>query len=358
MAARARLIALSLLTALALAPAAAPAAPSTDRSAVGDPPTRTLAPLRLPRGREAAVDFMQDGVIHPVGRAALPIRTPANGEQRQLLGKSGKGWLVAVRKGYLSRVVALRPGHAPVEIRRTRGTTYGQGDSSVGWLLSRDGTMLVSTLFDRGGTTYGAQDLDGHGLGSRWDGGYFNPLDADAGHVITWSTDDGTRVVDWLPPRTRTTVARRATYASIRDDLLFARTTGRLYGPTTLSSPAAPAWAVPFAPLAISPDGATAVGLRLAGSGFDSPAILDVRRMSDGALLDSIAYGDRITEETWSITSQHEQTAAWETNRRFVFELRTSRGSVLVRCSLSQRCQRASDVGGNVSFPHETYMWW
>jgi hypothetical protein len=364
MRARARLLALVVLLGLGTAPTPATAAPAPDpgrdRAAPAEPPTRTLAVLRLPRGRDTDVAFMQDGVIHEPGGASLPIRTPVNGEQRQLLGESRKGWLVAVRKGYLGRVIAVRAGRHPVEIRRTRFTTYGQGDSSVGWLLSRDGEMLISTLFDRGGSTRDVLALDGTRLGGNYSTSYFNPLDADAGHIVTYGEDDHyrLRVMDWVPRTSRTEIARAASYASLRDDLVFARTTGRLFGPTAISTPTTPVWAQPFSPLAVSPNGETAIGLRLTGSGFDSTAVLDVRRMSDGALLDSIDFGKRITEETWSITSQHEQTAAWETNHRFVFEMRTPRGSVLVRCSLDQRCQRASGLGGNVSFAHETYMWW
>lgn len=116
--------------------------------------------------------------MHADGRT-MAIRTPVNGEQRQLLGETCKRWLVAVRTGYRGRVIAVRPGRRSVEIRHTRTTTYGEGDAAVGWLLSHD-----------------------------------------------------------------------------------------------------------------------------------------------GALLDSIAYGARITMDTWSITSQHEQTADWETDRRFVFQVR------------------------------------
>ncbi|CAM3840449.1 hypothetical protein NOZE110980_17320 [Nocardioides zeicaulis] len=302
---------------------------------------------------------MQDGVIHADG-TRIPIRTPVNGEQRQLLGESRKGWLVAVRKGYLSRVVAVRPGRAPKELRRTRSTTFGQGDSAIGWLLSRDGEMLVSTLYDRGGSTSSVQTLAGKHLGGRYSGGYFTPFDADAGHVVTWieNTFGRLRVTDWVPRTSRTEIAKSATWVSLRDDLMFVRTTGRSYGPSPISAPTTPAWSEPFSPLAVSPDGETAVGLRITRSSFDSPAVLDVRRMSDGALLDSIAFGRRITRDSWSITSQHEQTAAWESNSRFVFQLPAPGGAVLVRCDLQQSCRRASDVGGNVSFPHESFMWW
>ncbi|MBC2934204.1 hypothetical protein [Nocardioides sp. zg-1228] len=362
MGARARLLALTLLVGLApgAVASAASAPPQVVTARADDPPTRTITPMRLPRGSDARLDHMQDGVIHTAGGDTLSIRTPANGEQRMLLGESRMGWLVAVRKGYLGRVVAIRKGKAPQEVRHTRTTTYGQGDAAIGWLLSRDGEMLVSTTYDRGGGTSSVLTLAGDYLGGRYSSSYFTPFDADAGHIATWGEDKHyrLRVMDWVPRTSRTEIARNATWVSLRDDLMFVRTTGRLYGPSPISAPVEPAWAAPFSPLAISPDGETAVGLRISGSGFNSPAVLDVRRMSDGALLDSIAFGRRITEDSWSITSEHEQTAAWEGNRRFVFQLPARGGAVLVRCDLAQSCQRASDVGGNISFPHESFMWW
>ncbi|SEC85598.1 hypothetical protein SAMN04489844_3124 [Nocardioides exalbidus] len=360
MGSRVRLLAVALLAGLLVTQGAVDAAPSGDRVVRADPPTRTIAPMRLPRGRDARLDLMQDGVIHTADGATLPIRTPVNGEQRQLLGESPKGWLVAVRKGYLSRVIAVRPGRRPTEIRHSRTTSYGEGDSAIGWLLARDGKMLVSTVFDRGGSTRDAMSLRGKFLGTSYSGSFVTPMDADAGHVVTYEDNKFSRLrlYDWVPRTSRTEIARNATYVSLRDDLMFVRTTGRLYGPTPISAPAEPAWAEPFSPLAISPDGETAVGLRISGSGFDSPAVLDVRRMSDGTLLDSIAFGKRITMDNWSITSAHEQTAAWEGNRRFVFQLAAPGGAVLVRCDLEKSCRRASDVGGNISFPHESFMWW
>ena len=358
MGSRARLAALTLVCCLTPTSSAI-ASPARDVVRVGEPSTRTIVPARLRRGPDASVPYMQDGVIHADGRA-LPIRTPANGEQRQLLGESPKGWLVAVRKGYVSRVVAIRAGRAPVEVRRTRLTSYGEGDTSVGWLASRDGKMLISTTYDRGGSTRSVQDLDGVRLGRSYSGGFFTPFDADAGHVVTYAenTFSRLRVVDWLPRTSKTQIAVNATFVSLRDDLMFIRTSGRLYGPSPISAPSTPAWSQPFSPLAISPDGATAVGLRLSRSGFDSPALLDVRRMSDGALLDSISFGRRITQDTWSITAQHEQTAAWEDDDTYVFQLGSPTGAVLVRCTLGRTCERASDTGGNITTPYESFMWW
>jgi hypothetical protein len=322
-----------------------------------DPPTRTIDVARLPRGRDARIDHLQDGVIHTAGGRVVPIRTPVTRDQAQLLGHSPKGWLVAVRKGPVGRVVAVRPGRRPVEIRHTRIEWYD--DVSIGWRASRDGSMLVATGYDRGGSNRTVYALDGKRMGSEYTGAFFNPLDAADGHVVTLREDaEGNYpAVDWVPRTSRTDLNAEVSYISLREDLMFAHTTGRLYGPSPISAPTAPPWEAPFQPLAISPDRATAIGLRVSRSGFDDPAILDVRRMDDGVLLDSIAFGQRITQDNWHVGRTHEQTARWESDRRFVFQLGTPRGSVLVRCRLGGACQRASDPGGDITVPYETYMW-
>ena len=139
---------------------------------------------------------------------------------------------------------------------------------------------------------------------------------------------------------------------------MFVRTTGRDFGPTPISAPAVPAWSAPFQPLDVSPDGSTAIGLRITRSGFRSRAILDVRSMTDGTLLDHIAFGPRITVDNWSIINDHEQTARFEDDASFVFQLTTARGAVLVRCPVGGRdCERASDVGSDISAPFERFMW-
>ena len=338
------------------------AAPPTRVTATeaGAPPTRTIEPGRLARGPDARVDFMQDGVIHTARGRTLSLRTPVDRDERQLLGRSGRGWLVAVRKGVVNRVVAVRRGRAPVELPKSRHMTYVEGDAGIGWLLSRDGRMLLDTTFDRGGTRTFARALDGRLLDRNFLGAYVTPFDADEGHVAIYGENEfyRTRVFDWVPGTSRTLVAKNAIFVSIRDDLIFVRASGRRHGPTTLSAPGRPAWAEPFSPLAISPNGRTALGLRISRSGFNGPAVLDVRRMNDGRLLDSIAFGETVPRDNGSVSAAHEQTARWETNRRFVFQLTTPRGAVLVRCRLGGRCNRASDYGGNISTPYEDFMWW
>lgn len=350
-----------LAAAVVLVPAGAGSAgvPSRDGAPrAADPPTRTIDVERLARGRDARIDNLQDGVIHTSEGGLLPLATAVTRDQSQLLGRSPQGWLVAVRKRHVSRVVVVRPGDRPGEIPHTRVTTYS--NEAIGWLDSRDGELLVSTSYSRGGSYRSVITLDGTGLGHDDSTAFFSPYDAADGHVLTRRTNPNARskVVDWVPGTSRTFVANAAVAGFLRDDLVFVHTSGRLFGPTSLSTPGLPVWGQAFIPRAISPDGATAVGLRISRSAFDDPAIIDVRRMADGRLLDSIATGQRITEANWEVGKEHEQTVRWESRRSFVFQLDTPSGSVLVRCRLGGGCERASDYGGNISVPYETFVWW
>lgn len=269
---RALTSALALLVGLTLAPAGpspyADASPP-DRSVRAERtgvPVRTIDPLRLRRGPDAAIDHLQDGVIHSASGHSVRVRIPYGLDQLALLGRSSDSWLVAwgtalTRSGYHYGVSRVRSGRPPVPVRKQAVTTYGE--DFHGWLLDRDGRTLVDTTFDRGGSSIVVRDVaTGRATGSRYSGYFATPYDASGGHVAVFSETEsgGTRVVDWLPPGTETPIAKRAAYVSLERDLVFARTAGRDYGPTSTSAPATPAWAAPFAPLDISPDGASAVG--------------------------------------------------------------------------------------------------
>jgi len=80
--------------------------------------------------------------------------------------------------------------------------------------------------------------------------------------------------------------------------------------------------------------------------------------MADGSLVDHITFGPKITEDNWSIINDHEQTARFEDDSSYVFQLTTTRGAVLVRCPVGGRaCERASDFGSDISVPFERFMW-
>ena len=60
--------------------------------------------------------------------------------------------------------------------------------------------------------------------------------------------------------RAKSRIATVAVAADLGHDLLWVRANGRIFGPTSLSVPDEPAWAAPFPPLGLSPEGATAAG--------------------------------------------------------------------------------------------------
>lgn len=343
---------IAMVAAVALVAALAPGAMAEVETDV-----RTLDPARLGRGPDARIDFLQDGVIHGADGTSLRV-LPANSKaRRQLLGRVGKSWAVAVMPKYTGRVDLFRKGRKPTTVRKSGYDTYG-GSSHVGWRLSRDGDHLLQTVYDRGGSTTSVSDRRGKRMGSMYSGYFYAPLDADAGHVVTFKEGlEDLSVVDWVPRESKTVISEEAAvWASIEDDVLF--TGGKDgYGPAPLSAPTSPSWTALFEPLDISPDGSTVIGLRL-GSGFmKERAVLEVREMTDGALLAAYAFGPGIGPKKWDITSRREQTARFEDDESFVFQLTQKRGSVLVRCSVAGECERAGDWGGNITTPYETFIW-
>lgn len=336
--------------------------PDRDATAT-EVPVRTLYPLALRRGPDAALDHLQDGVIHTAGGRTVRVRVPYGAGQVALLGRSGNAWLVAwgtgrSSSGYHFHVSRIRAGHAPVEVPRQREVSFGE--DFHGWRLDRDGSRLVSTTYDRGGTSTRVRDVrTGARLDDAYTGAYYTPFDVADGHVATFAENErgGLRIVDWEVGVGVTTLAKRAVHVDLRRDVAYVRVGGRDFGPTSVSAPSTPAWSAPFAPLDLSPDGSLAVGLGVPRSGFDDRGVLEVRDTADGTLLDALSLGDHITMANWSITTAHEQTIRWEDDAHFVVQLGVRGGEVLVRCRVAGRCERASDVGSDVTTPYESFMW-
>lgn len=364
------LLALSLL---ALAPATADGAVAAPRPEAGAPAAtaararavevRTLRPATLRRGPDARIDHLQDGVIRTADGRRVRVAIPHDDDMLALLGRSGDDWLVAWgtvsrQRGYQFGVSRVSAGAAPQPVPRQRAGSYGE--DFHGWRLDKHGSVLASTVFDRGGATTLVRDVvTGTRLGLRSSGVFAAPDDVAGGHLALTSEDDSgrVRVIDWTPPDTDRVIARSASGVDLGRDLAFVRTQRRDYGPTSASAPGVPAWAAPFAPLDVSPDGTLVIGTRISRSGFDDRGVLEVRSMADGTLLDAVSLGDRITMDNWSITSSHEQTIRWESDTRYLVQLRAPGGAVLVRCRVAGRCERASDAGGGISTPYEYFMW-
>lgn len=338
---------------------AADAAIEVSAAARKAPGVRRLAPGKLRRARNARIPFLQDGWVD-AGGTRFRTRLPRQRHQ-VLLGRSGNGWLVANgRKGRL-QVHRVRPGRAPVLVP---GSRLHGGLISV--RVSRDGAHLVSADFERESSTYEVRRVsDGQRVDLHVTSTQVGevPFDAADGHVLML------REAGDLPPREEYAADwevggedRRLGSGMIagflrRDTAFVAAPEGtRRYGPTSISTPGEPAWSARFAPLAISPDRRLVLGTgpRL----VHRRQVLQVRRMSDGKVLRQYSYGRVIRpREFWSFDGDTAQTARFEGNRRFVFELAAGGRARLVRCTMAGRCVQASRTGGGVSTTYERFRW-
>ncbi|MFC6696960.1 hypothetical protein [Nocardioides daphniae] len=347
----------SLSLGVALAPVSATAHAS--EGAAPAPPVRTIDPAKLRRGPDATIPFLQDGRIHAGGKT-VRVRVPFTKGRQALLGRSGNAWLVAsYRKGYL-RVHRVRANRAPQLLPGSRTRQFG--GEFYGIRVSRDGTRLLRTRYDRGGATVVVtRTVDGAPVDDYYTTYYSQPYDADAGRVLLHKEDETTYEVfaaDWRPGSDDDRVLGSLMNAGFyRRDLAFVQDGVDTYrfGPTAISAPGAPAWSARFAALDVSPDGSLVLGVgpRL----VRKRAVLQVRRMSDGKVLQQFSYGKVVDPGDWSISDTNEQTARFESDTRFVFQFSKAGRSRLVRCTTSGRCAKASDAGSNVSITFERFMW-
>ncbi len=164
-------------------------------------------PPRLRRGPGTAIDFLRDGVIHAADGRTTRVRVPYAKGRLALLGRTQGSWAVASRRDAF-------PGMPTLTRRRVAALHLVQR----GWQLTHIRDVAARKWIGR------------------------------------------TRVMDWVSHSTCTRIATVAVAADLGHDLLWVRANGRIFGPTSLSAPDAPAWAAPFPPLGLSPEGATAAG--------------------------------------------------------------------------------------------------
>lgn len=354
-------VAAFVATVALLAPpaAAAPARVGPDAATAADSVSaavkvRTLKLAKLERGPGARVPTLQGRVLRPAdGSGAFRVDVPFVQGQARLLGQRADGrWLVAAQTKKVQRVFAVSRDGSHRAVPHTRTTV--QRSSRVGWVLSRDGGRLVQT---RWGSYFSWQTVRDAVTGEvvkkySTERAAF-PLDADGERLVV-RLDAGVR--DLVPGVSDTPVVKAANAAVISRDLVFAKVKGLQFGPTALSSPGAPAWTARFAALDVSPDGSLVLGTRLRHAFDRKPRVLELRRMSDGQLVRAFRYGGRTQPR--SIHTQDEQTARFESDSRFVFEVRAQKRSVLVRCATGGKCERASGWAPHISVPHEKYVWW
>jgi len=225
--------------------------------------------------------------------------------------------------------------------------------------LAVGGERLVWTGFNRGGSeTWVRKVGDGRRVGgTKYSLAFGAPLDAVGQRVLTIQDDEDlvAQTVVWRPGVATRVLAGASAGGSLADDVLFVPTGDDTYGPTSISAPGTPPWSARFAMLDVSPGGDRVLGVRAGRArGRD---VLQVRRISDGTVLRQWTYGSW-RGDSWAPLGGREETARFETDSRVVFEVRKDGRSALVRCRVNGGCTRASRLGGGVSFPRETFVWW
>lgn len=347
-------VVVSLSLGAGLAPGAATARGPAQDGAAAPPPVRTVDPAKLRRGPDAGVPYLQDGRIHAAGKR-IRVRVPHDSGRQVLLGRSGNAWIVASSKDRRLRVHRIRSGQAPTLVPRTR--MNGRG---VGARLSRGGGQILLTRYDRGGATVIVRRMsDGREVDSSYTGLYHQAFDAADGRVLLHreTPEYESYAADWIPGGSDRRLGTGLNAGFLRQGVVFVQAApeSEEFGPTSVSSPGAPAWSARFAALAVSPDGELVIGTgpRL----VRNRAVLQVRRMSDGAVLQQFSYGRVIQSGEYWWLGEGEQTARFESNTKFVFQFSKGGKSRLVRCTTSGRCAKASGAGGGISTSFERFMW-
>lgn len=326
-------------------------------------PVRVLDPTSLERGRDARILHLQDGVIRRAGGKRVRLDIPKHHDRQVVLGRQGGGFLVASERGAVQRVHRVRKGRKTL-VTKFRGS-HEHRREYVGFRLSRTKEALVRHVGGAYANSLRVLDPQDGSQVAGWPGragDFENLLDVADGHVWAnaWDLDDDREeLFDWQPGVGVESLAGRAIAVFGDRDLAFVNNGRRdhgPYGPTSLSHPGEPVWRAQFAPLDVSPNGEFVLGARIPGKILSTKRrVLQVRRMSDGHVLQAFRYGSRHDPDDGWLT--FEQTARFETNKKIVFQIDSGADHVLVRCARKGRCVRASATGGDVSFPFESYEW-
>ncbi|QIG42762.1 hypothetical protein G5V58_08175 [Nocardioides anomalus] len=283
------------------------------------------APAVAEPAEPPAVAYATGTVVHlPDGSSVtLPVRGRV-----EVLGRRAGQWLVAVDSAD-DRVLAVR-GRTVRQVWLHR-----YAEEAVGYQLRRGAAQVVESVTDRGGRTeLTVFDLDGDVVGSRawFDGTSVIGQDDDALYVGFWERP----TLRWVPGERSTKVGPVAELADPDHDLLFVATPSGdgddedddQVGPTALSAPGTPAWSADFEPSAVSPDGAW-----VAGETYRRRALLEVRRVSDGAVVALPAL---------ALAGTTGVPVAWEADGDLLAVVGTGGRRWLVRCTVTGDCERVT----------------
>lgn len=340
----ASLTAVGLLTAGLSAPSATAA------------PRVTLPPVaELPRGATTHVPYLSDTTIH-TGTGdliELPTAPPADAADDatvtfHLLGNSPRGWVVEAgyyreNSDHVHRLMRVT-GDGVVTVFLEQVIIFDEQVSQFeGYRLSDDRTRVLESQFvEEVGVTLTVFTLDGRRLDGHYVG-FAGALDF-SGPIAVISGNGGT--MRWRIGSEPTRVTKRvAAFADLGRGTLAVMLPHGRSGFTRLATPGRVRWAAAFRPLRTSPDGRLVYGMMLTRTRLETK-VVQVRQVRDGKVVAAFRMPD------WPRDSR------WEGSRAvLVTPTYAGRSRVIVRCTLTGRCARASapvtptDYGDAFAFP-------
>ena len=294
--------------------------------AVAAPPD----PAALPTGPAPTVRWQLGTTVHlPNGKTVrLPLGKP--GATYEVLGKRGGEWVVLTPR-YNARVLAVRGTRVRTVWDRS------DGETNTHYTLSERGALVAEFNYHQSGRSDAVIfDLTGKVVARKRWGGYVNLLDFEGDTMLI---SNGEKTSTWTVPGKPVAVAPGAVYGDLGGDLLFAYLpSSDSNGPTSISSPATPAWTtLDFWPVRLSPD-----RQYIAGVNTDVKTVIEVRKVSDGSVLPLPPF--KIAAD---------MAMMWEPDGSLLFLAEQGPKQALVRCTLAGACNRATAwvKGKHLGFP-------
>jgi hypothetical protein len=307
----------ALCAATLLAGALAPAQPATAAGALV-----TIKPKKLDRG---------DGVRMPhlEGKSVVDgdVRVRVRGKERYLLGSSGDGYVVQVRRHGRYETVRVEPG-------AKQKTLVQKGPGQV--VLGADGsTIAVVDKLARRTSIDVRSAVDGSLLGTG-DGfrGYPSVLDLDGDHMIVASFERGAVDYDWKQGTTTKITGRSVYRADISSNKMALFTDDPYDGGCTvvapLTRPKKRLWrSCDEAVLSFSPNARRMVTTFILADGLGPNQV--TQRALHGRLVATYRVGYFFGQ------------ISWETDRQLLLDSFAKKKGATVRCT-DKDCELASDL--------------
>ncbi|HET6165893.1 MAG TPA: hypothetical protein VFE07_03635 [Marmoricola sp.] len=314
-------------------------------------PSTAIAPTdSLPRGADTVVPYVvtsdAPAIRAPGVDIPLPPEVTGSDDVFLLVGRTELGWLVDGVRGDGEGGTDHEVLNLVTATGSTRLLDFGHYDGSPSYRLATSGKRILRYPIGDMSEYLTVYDLSGRVVANRRVARTLH----DSAQVWDFS---GSRVLyanrSWrIGHRPRVLTKRTVAFADIGHNALAVRVSHKRRAFATLSHPNRLRWRARFQPDVISPNGNRVAGWAVGRRG-GLRGVIQVRRVKNGKILASIDVSNVIGSDAY--IQGADSLVRWESNRAFVFNGRNSSGSdVIIRCTITKVCARASDPAPYLSF--------